>query len=171
MSSEPSQLDPIALALKCAEICEQHKAADIKVFDVREKTILADAFVVCSGTSLPHLRALAEHIRRTLLDEGIQPRGRDGSPSSQWLVLDYGVIIIHVLMPELRRYYALEDLWDQSKVIYAGGLPLPEPKNPAAGLQLPPPPQLDAAALADLDAGFPVDTSFLEVEGDAEDSL
>ena len=46
MSSEPSQLDPIALALKCAEICEQHKAADIKVFDVREKTILADAFVV-----------------------------------------------------------------------------------------------------------------------------
>ena len=88
-------IDPEVIAKKCVEICEQHKAADIVLFDVREKTILADFFLVCSGTSLPHLRALAEHIKRALLDEGIKPRGRDGNPSSQWLVLDYGIIIIH----------------------------------------------------------------------------
>lgn len=166
--TDTQQLDPIELAQKCAKIFEEHKAADIKIFDVREKTILADAYVICSGTSLPHLRALAEHIRRALLDEGIQPRGRDGSPSSQWLVLDYGVIIIHILMPDLRRYYALEDLWDQSKIIYAGGAPLPEPKNLAAGLQLPPPPELD---FANLDEGY-IDTRFLDLDDeDAEDSL
>lgn len=160
-----SQIDAEAVARKCVEICEQHKAADILLFDVREKTILADFFLVCSGTSLPHLRALAEHIRRALLDEGIQPRGRDGNPSSQWLVLDYGIIIVHVLTPELRRFYALEDLWDQTKIIYKGGAPLP-PVKPGAPTQLPPPP-------ADIDEGYPVDPRFLDLgdDNDAEDDL
>ena len=64
-----NSLNEEAIARKCVEICEQHKASDILLFDVREKTILADFVLVCSGTSLPHLRAIAESIRRTLLDE------------------------------------------------------------------------------------------------------
>ncbi len=150
-----NSLNEEAIARKCVEICEQHKASDILLFDVREKTILADFFLVCSGTSLPHLRAIAESIRRTLLDEGIHPRGRDGNPSSQWLVLDYGFIIVHVLTPELRRFYALEDLWDKTKVIYSGGTPLP-PARPGAVLEeLPPPP-------ANIDEGYPIDERFLD---------
>lgn len=156
--------DSEAVVRKCVEICEQHKAADILLFDVRDKTILADFFLVCSGTSLPHLRALAEHIRRTLLDYGIQPRGRDGNPSSQWLVLDYGIFIIHILMPELRRFYALEDLWDKSKVIYSGGLPLPAPRAGEIPVNLPPPP-------IDLDEGYPIDERFIDPGEEAEDDV
>ncbi|MBP5638630.1 MAG: ribosome silencing factor [Victivallales bacterium] len=164
--AENDIIDAEAIARKCVEICEQHKAADILLFDVREKTILADFFLVCSGTSLPHLRAIAENIRRTLLDEGISPRGRDGSPSSQWLVLDYGIIIIHVLMPELRRFYALEDLWDKTKVIYSGGTPLPPDKHGTMQVQPPPPPP------ADIDEGYPIDERYLDFGDEkAEDDL
>ena len=114
-----------ALARRCVAVCEERKAADILLFDVREQTILADYFIVCSGTSLPHLRAISDHVRRELLAAGVKPRGTEGSPSSQWLVLDYGLILIHILMPEMRHYYCLEDLWDSRKIIYRGGEPLP----------------------------------------------
>ncbi len=149
------------IAKRCVEILEQHKAADIQLFDVRERSIIADFFIVSTATSMPHLRALAEHIRRTLLDEGIKPRGRDGNPSSQWLVLDYGIIIVHIMTPELRRFYALEDIWDKSKIIYTGGEPLP-PQRPGAA------PQAPAIITEDVDEGYPIDERFLDPDA-AED--
>jgi len=154
MTQQLNLSDSEAIARRCVAICEEHKAADIKLFDVHEKTILADYFIVCSGTSLPHLRALAEHIRRTLLDEGISPRGRDGNPSSQWLVLDYGIIIVHIMTPEVRRFYGLENLWDATKLIYQGGAPLPPERPGAVPANLPPPP--------DIDEGYPNDERFLD---------
>ena len=156
------QQDIEKIARHCVEICEEHKAADIQLFDVREKTILADFFIVCSATSLPHLRALAERLRRALIDEGIRPRGLDGSPSSQWLVMDYGVIIVHIMMPELRRFYALEDIWDKSRIIYSGGVPLP-PERPGMVPTAPVPPP------ADIDEGYPIDERFLDPGAADED--
>ena len=155
------QQDTEKIARRCVEICEEHKAADIQLFDVRENSILADFFIVCSATSLPHLRALADRLRHTLVDEGVKPRGLDGNPSSQWLVLDYGVIIVHIMMPDMRRFYALEDIWDKSKVIYSGGAPLPaERPTMAPAMPVPPP--------ADIDEGYPIDERFLD-PGAADD--
>ena len=120
-ASQSVDFDAEALARRCAAICEEHKAVDIMLFDVREQTILADYFLVCSGKSLPHLRAISEHIRQELQAAGVRPRGADGSPSSQWLILDYGIVLVHVLMPEMRHYYCLEELWDKRRIIYQGG--------------------------------------------------
>ncbi len=149
------QQDFEKIARRCVEICEEHKAADIQLFDVREKSILADFFIVCSATSLPHLRALADRLRRTLIDEGVKPRGLDGNPSSQWLVMDYGVIIVHIMMPEIRRFYALEDIWDKSRVIYSGGVQLPAERPSKA-------PTLPVQAPTDIDEGYPIDERFLD---------
>ncbi|NLZ63254.1 MAG: ribosome silencing factor [Lentisphaerae bacterium] len=110
--------DPEALAHRCVEVCLEHKAVDILLFDVREKSILADFYLVCSGTSMPHIRALASGIRSAMLEEGLRPRGQDGEPDSRWIVLDYGVLMVHILDPERRGFYGLEQLWDDRKIVY-----------------------------------------------------
>ena len=109
------------IARRCIAICEDKKAADIVLFDVRENSMLADYYLVCCGNSMPHVRAIAESLRRTLLSEGFKPRGLDGAPASQWVVLDFGSILIHVMTPEMRRRYCLEDLWDKRLIVFEGG--------------------------------------------------
>lgn len=136
--NHPAVMDAEAIARRCVAVCEERKAAEVLLFDVREQSILADFYLVCSGTSMPHVRALAEHIRLAMLDAGVPSRGRDGGPNSQWLVLDYGILMVHILMPELRRYYCLEELWDKRKVIYQGGAPLPALRPGATPVPLPP---------------------------------
>lgn len=110
-----------AVALRCVKICEEKKASNIVLFDVREHSILADYYLICCGNSQQHIRALADNMRRTLVDEGIKPRGQDGASTSQWIVLDYGVILVHVMTPEMRRHYCLEDLWDKRLIVFQGG--------------------------------------------------
>lgn len=126
-------VDSEELAKRCVEICTERKAVDIILFDVREKTILADFYLVCGATSLPHIRALADNLRRDLLALGMRPRGEDGDPASHWVVLDYGILIVHILDPERREFYRLEQLWDDRKVIFRGGAapaPAPAPRRP-----------------------------------------
>ncbi len=119
------------IARRCVMICEEKKASNILLFDVRENSILADYFLVCSGNSMAHIRALSENLRRTLISEGFKSRGREGTPASQWIVLDFGVILIHIMTPEMRRHYCLEDLWDKRLIVYQGGEEMPAASIPA----------------------------------------
>jgi len=130
MNGENKQIEEIAM--RCVKICEEKKAADIVLFDKSKDSILADYFLVCCGTSLQHIRALAENLRRTLIAEGVRPRGQEGG-SSQWLVLDYGIILVHIMTPEMRRRYCLEELWDKNLIVYQGGEPLPPPSQDIQG--------------------------------------
>ena len=111
----PADMEPSDLARLCAQICEETKAQDIQVFDVAQKSSVVFYYVVCTGTSMPHIRAIADHVRRALAEKGARPRGQDGDVESKWLVLDYGVLIIHILEPEMREHYALEELWDKAQ--------------------------------------------------------
>ena len=99
-------------------ICEEKKAADIVVFDVREHSDLADYYLICCGTSQPHIRAISEALRKELLAQGLRAKGQDGAVSSQWVVMDYGSILIHIMSPEARKFYSLETLWDKSLVVF-----------------------------------------------------
>ena len=112
MEKPVPQIDPESLAKRCVEICEGRKAEDVRLFDVNGSSILADYFVICTGTSIPHIHAISNRIKQELAADGIQPRGRDGNPASQWIVLDYGVVLIHILDPERRSYYRIEELWE-----------------------------------------------------------
>jgi ribosome-associated protein len=110
--------DSEALARKCVEICEDRKAENLRMFDVRGDSVLADFYIICTGTSKPHIRAISENLKQGLAEEGIRPRGKEGDPSSQWIVMDYGVVLVHILDQERRDFYRIEELWGDSHLAY-----------------------------------------------------
>ena len=82
------------------------------ILDLRGISTFTDFFVICSGTSEPHLKAIAGEIEGGLkTDHGVRPVSIDGFPASQWIVLDYMQVIVHVFHREKREFYSLEDLW------------------------------------------------------------
>lgn len=94
---------------------EAKKAQNIVTVDVREKSNVTDYYIVASGLSAPHLKAIQNDIQVTLKNEyGVVPHRRCGQPDGGWMVLDYFDVIIHVLLPETREFYALEELWAQA---------------------------------------------------------
>jgi ribosome-associated protein len=82
------------------------------VLDLQGISSFTDFFVICSGTSEPHLKAIAGAVEEGLKDDhDIRAVSVDGFPASQWIVLDYMQVIVHVFRAEKREYYSLEDLW------------------------------------------------------------
>jgi len=98
-------------AIAAARICDDYKAEDIVILDIRQLAQFTDYFVLCSGASARQLKAIAEEVRLTLKQEGVTPLGREGEPASGWLLLDYVDVLIHVFDAESRAYYQLELLW------------------------------------------------------------
>lgn len=90
---------------------EERKGTDIKVYDVRGKSQLADCFVVATGAAAPHLKALIAETQAAMKALGVASYRTSGDPESGWIVVDYIDIVVHVFSPEARAYYALEKLW------------------------------------------------------------
>lgn len=85
------------------------------VLDLQGISSFTDFFVICSGTSEPHLKAIAGEIEERLkTDHGVKAVSVDGFPASQWIVLDYLQVIVHVFRQEKREFYSLEDLWSDA---------------------------------------------------------
>ncbi|MBV9128068.1 MAG: ribosome silencing factor [Verrucomicrobia bacterium] len=101
------------LARRCAQIAADRKAQDILVLDLRGISTFTDFFVLASGTSEPHLKAIAGEVEKQLREsaDAVRPLAVDGFPASQWIVLDYGGVLVHIFHTDKRAYYALEDLW------------------------------------------------------------
>ena len=108
---------PLDLARRIVELAEDKKAADIVLLDLGELTTVADAFVICSGGSERQIGAIADGILGGLRDEGVKPFGREGTPESHWVLVDFGSVIVHVFTPPERDYYELEKHWSGAKVI------------------------------------------------------
>lgn len=105
-------MDSRKLALLCRELADNKKAEDIVILDVRKLSSITDYFVVASATSEPHLRAVVDEITDKLRDsQGLRPRAVDGKLPTQWLVLDYFDVIVHVMRADVRDRYDLEGLW------------------------------------------------------------
>ena len=91
------------------------QAEDIVVLDLRGLSTLADFFVVCTATSVPHLKAVSREIRgRTEEEIGERPRSAEGQAESLWLVIDYVDVVVHIFHQDKRDYYSLEDLWSDA---------------------------------------------------------
>jgi len=105
-------MDSRKLALLCRELAENKKAEDIVVLDLQELSSVTDYFVIASGTSEPHLRAIVEEITDKLREgQELRPRAIDGTFQAAWVVLDYFDVIIHVMRHDVRERYDLETLW------------------------------------------------------------
>lgn len=90
---------------------DSKKALDIKVIGIRDLSILADYFVIATGTSSTHVKALADELEMRLKEEGASPDHIEGYRSNSWILLDYGEVIIHVFTRESREFYDLDRLW------------------------------------------------------------
>jgi ribosome-associated protein len=105
-------MDSKKLALLCRDFAENRKAENTVVLDVKKVSSVTDYFVVASGTSEPHLRAITDEITGKLRDEyGLRPRAVDGTLQTAWVVLDYFDVIVHVMRADIRERYNLEGLW------------------------------------------------------------
>ncbi len=119
-------MDAKKLALLCRELADNRKAEDIVVLDVRKTSTVTDYFVIASGTSEPHLRAISEEIGGKLADDhGVEPRATDGSVHGGWLVLDFFDVIVHIMRADVRRHYDLESLWGDAPKVRTRKKPAP----------------------------------------------
>ncbi len=116
-------MDSRKLALACRELADNKKAEDIVILDVHELSSVTDFFVIASGTSEPHLRAIVDEIIDSLREKhGLRPRAIDGTFHAAWIALDYFDVIVHVMRSDVRDRYDLETLW--------GDAPRVKPRKP-----------------------------------------
>ena len=92
---------------------EDIKARDITTFDVRQQTSLYDTLVIASADSTRQVKALANHVRDKLKEAGATILGVEGAEAGEWVLVDAGDIVVHVMQPAVRAYYNLEELWDR----------------------------------------------------------
>jgi ribosome-associated protein len=105
-------MDSRKLALLCRELADNKKAENIVILDVRELSSVTDYFVIAAGTSEPHLRAIVDEISDRLREDcDLRPNAIDGTFHTNWVVLDYFDVIIHVMRADVRERYDLETLW------------------------------------------------------------
>ena len=125
-TESPQDIEALAQAaandseVKVQLICtaaDEYKARDIVVLDVRGQTIVADFFVMCSGTSTTHIQSIAEGVQDRLRERARLRARSEGDAQSFWIILDYGDIILHVFDEETREFYDLERLWADAKLI------------------------------------------------------
>lgn len=87
------------------------KGVDVRVIDVRDLTSITDRMVIASGTSTRHVKALAENVALQAKQHGYKPLGIEGENAAEWVLVDLADVVVHVMMPEIRDFYALEKLW------------------------------------------------------------
>lgn len=103
-------------AQKIKDILEDKKAENVEIIDLEGKTILADRFVIATGHSVTHIRALAGDVEFQMKEQtGLKPDHVEGYNTSRWILLDYGDVIVHVFHEEDRAFYSLEKLWRASR--------------------------------------------------------
>ena len=104
-------MEAIELAERAKQALEDKKGEDIVTLDMRDVSSVTDFFVIASGNSTPQIKAMCEEVDRVLKADGERAHRKAGDAQSGWVVLDYLNVVVHVLTPEIREYYALEQLW------------------------------------------------------------
>jgi len=102
-------------ALLCAEAAVDRKAGDLVVLDIGDLSSVADYFVICSGRSDTQVQAIADAIERRLRDHGHRPLSVEGRERGQWILMDYGDVVVHVFYTPVRAFYDLERLWSRAR--------------------------------------------------------
>ncbi len=95
---------------------EDLKAQDIQVLDVHRLTDIADFMVIATGTSSRHVKAMADKTIDAMKEHGHRPLGTEGEQEGEWVLVDFGDLIVHVMLPTTRSFYDLEKLWGQDLV-------------------------------------------------------
>lgn len=103
-------------ALATVKILDKKKAVDLKAIHITDYSIVADYFVIATGTSNTHVKSLADELEYEMSQLGIEPNHIEGKATG-WIVLDYGTVIVHIFTGESREYYNLERLWSDAEEV------------------------------------------------------
>lgn len=104
-------LNSEALVQLATAALEDIKAQDILCIDVKEKTSITDFMLIATGTSNRHVNSMIEHVREKVKAQGVQPLSEEGRGDSDWVLLDLGDVVVHVMTSAARQFYDLERLW------------------------------------------------------------
>lgn len=105
-------MNSLELAKACAQAAEDAKATNVAIYDLRSTSSLTEYAVVCTATSVPHLRAVLRDVGKDVEEKlGVQPVYAERTPQALWSVLDYIDVMVHVMAEEIREFYKLEDFW------------------------------------------------------------
>ena len=113
-------------ALRAQAALVDKRAVDPVLLDMRDITLITDYFLICHGTSSVHVRALSDAVLDSLKEVGLRPDGVEGRGEGQWVLLDYGDLIVHVFGEEEREFYSLERLWSDAPRASAGAKRQPD---------------------------------------------
>ncbi len=111
------KLESTELARKILDLIVEKKGSDVTLLDIRPVSMIADYFVICSGGSERQVQAIGEEVENNLKAAHIRPLHVEGAPSSGWVLMDYGGVIVHIFAPAVREYYQLEKLWSKAKTV------------------------------------------------------
>lgn len=114
-SSRPSA--SLALAQTAATLCLDLKAHDVVILDLQPVSDVTDCFVIASGTSDAHVRAIAEHVIEGMANRGVDAHHVEGMQQGRWVLVDFVDFVVHVFHPTLRSFYQLERLWGDAAVV------------------------------------------------------
>lgn len=99
------------MAARAREVLRDKKGDNIVLLDVRELSGITDYYLIVSGASTPHLKAMFEEVQHVLKKEDVFSYRKAGTPECGWMVIDYINVIIHIFLDPTRQYYAIEELW------------------------------------------------------------
>ena len=105
------------LARELAKLALSKKAADIKILNLKGLTTISDYFVICTGSSDTHIKAISDSVIEGSKKIGEKPWHKEGISSYSWVLLDYIEVVVHIFMKETRSFYGLEKLWGDAPVI------------------------------------------------------
>jgi ribosome-associated protein len=105
------------LVQRALELCQDRHARDPLVLDLRGLSDATDFFLIASGDSDVHVRAISENITRGLSEVGVKPAGIEGQRAARWVLLDYIDLVVHVFHPAIREFYQLERLWGDAPLL------------------------------------------------------
>jgi ribosome-associated protein len=114
---EGRRLDSTDVAKTIAEVAADKKASDVTVLDIRDISVLADYFVICTGANARQIQAIADAVAEKLDSLQVQTRKFEGSANTGWMLLDAGDIIVHIFGPMERDFYRLERLWSNAETL------------------------------------------------------
>lgn len=123
--SRRSFIEPKEIAAAAAYLAERKKGVDIRVYDVSQHIKVADYFVLISGLSRPHVKAIYEEIHVQLKAFGEKHTRAEGAELGWWVLLDYVDVVVHILQPEARGYYELDQLYSECPELDVSQIPLP----------------------------------------------
>ncbi len=107
----------LELGEKVVKVLDEKKATDLKMIRIEDISVLADYFVIATGTSSTHVKSLADEVEFRLKELGVEPSHVEGYRSNSWILLDYSNVMVHVFTAESRSFYDLDRLWRDGEAI------------------------------------------------------